>query len=38
VLWRIAAGDARRDEALRRTLAFYEAGSRLSVSGAFRAA
>jgi len=38
VLWRIAAGDGRRDEAMRRTLAFYEAGSRLSMSGAFRAA
>lgn len=38
VLWRIAAGDGRRDEAMRRTLAFYEAGSRLSVRGAFRAA
>ncbi len=38
VLWRIAAGDGRRDEAMRRTLAFYEAGARLSVTGAFRAA
>lgn len=38
VLWRIAAGDDRRDEAMRRTLAFYEAGARLSVSGSFRAA
>jgi hypothetical protein len=38
VLWRIAAGDGRRDEAMRRTLAFYEAGSRLSVSGGFLAA
>lgn len=38
VLWRIAAGDGRRDEAMRRTLAFYEAGSRLSMTGAFRAA
>jgi hypothetical protein len=38
VVWRVAAGDERRDEALRRTLAFYEAGSRLSVRGGFRAA
>ena len=38
VLWRVAAGDGRRDEAMRRTLAFYEAGSRLSMHGAFRAA
>jgi hypothetical protein len=38
VLWRIAAGDGRRDEAMRRTLAFYEAGSRLSMDGGFRAA
>lgn len=37
VVWRVAAGDQRRDEALRRTLAFYEAGSRLSVRG-FQAA
>jgi hypothetical protein len=38
VVWRVAAGDERRDEPLRRTLAFYEAGSRLSVRGSFRAA
>lgn len=38
VLWRVAAGDERRDEPLRRTLAFYEAGARLSVRGGFRAA
>ncbi|HSL98458.1 MAG TPA: hypothetical protein VK831_07795 [Candidatus Deferrimicrobiaceae bacterium] len=37
VVWRVAAGDGRRDEPLRRTLAFYEAGARLSVAG-FRAA
>jgi hypothetical protein len=33
VVWRVAAGDERRDEPLRRTLAFYEAGSRLSFKG-----
>lgn len=33
VVWRVAAGDERRDEPLRRTLAFYEAGSRLSFRG-----
>jgi len=38
VVWRVAAGDERRDEALRRTLAFYDAGSRLSFRGGFRAA
>jgi len=38
VLWRVAGGDDRRDEPLRRTLAFYEAGSRLSAHGGFRAA
>ena len=38
VLWRVAAGDERRDESLRRTLAFYEAGSRLRFTGGFRAA
>ena len=38
VLWRVAAGDERRDEPLRRTLAFYEAGARLSVRGGFLAA
>jgi hypothetical protein len=37
VVWRVAAGDERRDEPLRRTLAFYEAGSRLTFRG-FRAA
>jgi hypothetical protein len=37
VVWRVAAGDERRDEPLRRTLAFYEAGARLSIRG-FRAA
>lgn len=37
VVWRVAAGDDRRDEPLRRTLAFYEAGSRLSFRG-FKAA
>ena len=37
VVWRLAAGDQRRDEPLRRTLAFYDAGSRLSYRG-FRAA
>jgi hypothetical protein len=38
VVWRVAAGDERRDESLRRTLAFYDAGARLSVRGGFRAA
>lgn len=38
VLWRVAAGDERRDEPLRRTLAFYDAGARLSFRGGFRAA
>ncbi len=37
VVWRVAVGDERRDGPLRRTLAFYEAGSRLSFHG-FRAA
>ena len=37
VVWRVAAGDSRRDEPLRRTLAFFEAGSRLSFRG-FQAA
>jgi hypothetical protein len=37
VVWRVAAGDERRDEPLRRTLAFYDAGARLSFTG-FRAA
>jgi hypothetical protein len=38
VVWRVASGDERRDESLRRTLAFYEAGARLSFRGGFRAA
>jgi hypothetical protein len=38
VLWRVAAGNTRRDEPLRRTLAFYDAGARLSVRGGFLAA
>ncbi len=38
VVWRVAAGDERRDESLRRTLAFYEAGARLSFRGGFLAA
>jgi len=38
VQWRVAEGEDRRDEPLRRTLAFYEAGSRLSVRGGFAAA
>lgn len=33
VVWRVAGGDPRRDEPLRRTLAFYEVGARLSVAG-----
>jgi len=33
VVWRVASGDERRDEALRRTMAFYDAGARLSVRG-----
>jgi hypothetical protein len=37
VLFRVAAGDERRDEPLRRTLAFYEAGARLSFRGNFAA-
>ncbi len=37
VVWRVAAGDPRRDEPLRRTVAFFEAGSRLSFRG-FQAA
>jgi hypothetical protein len=37
VVWRVAAGDSRRDEPLRRTLAFFDAGSRLSFRG-FQAA
>jgi len=38
VVWRVAAGDERRDEPLRRTVAFFDAGSRLSFRGGFRAA
>jgi hypothetical protein len=37
VVWRVATGDERHDEPLRRTLAFYEAGARLSFRG-FQAA
>ena len=37
VVFRVASGDPRRDEPLRRTLAFFEAGSRLSFRG-FQAA
>lgn len=37
VVWRVAAGNSRRDEPLRRTLAFFEAGSRLNFRG-FQAA
>lgn len=33
VVWRVAVGDERQDEPLRRTLAFYEAGARLTVRG-----
>jgi hypothetical protein len=38
VLWRVAEGRARNDEPLRRALAFYETGSRLSLRGGFTAA
>lgn len=38
VLWRVAAGDDRRDEPLRRTLAFYDAGAQLPVRSRFLAA
>lgn len=38
VLWRVAEGRARPDEPLRRALAFYEAGARLSMHGGFTAA
>jgi hypothetical protein len=34
----VAEGDDRRDEPFRRVLAFYDAGSRLSVNGGFVAA
>ena len=37
VVFRVASGDERRDEPLRRTLAFYEAGARLTFRG-FQAA
>jgi hypothetical protein len=33
VLWRVAIGDLRLDESLRRTMAFYETAARLSVRG-----
>jgi hypothetical protein len=33
VLWRVAEGDGRRDEPLRRVVAFYDVGARLSVRG-----
>jgi hypothetical protein len=33
VVWRVASGDERLDEPLRRTLAFYDAGARLSFRG-----
>ena len=38
VLWRVAEGRPRHDEPLRRALAFFEAGSRLSFGGGFTAA
>ena len=38
VLWRVAEGRPRRDEPMRRALAFYETGSRLSLRGGFSAA
>lgn len=38
VLWRVAEGTQRRDEPMRRALAFYETGSRLSLRGGFNAA
>ena len=38
VLWRVAEGRQRRDEPMRRALAFYETGSRLSLRGGFSAA
>ena len=38
VLWRIAEGRQQRDEPMRRALAFYETGSRLSLRGGFSAA
>jgi hypothetical protein len=33
VVWRVATGDERHDEPLRRTLAFYEAGARFTFRG-----
>lgn len=38
VLWRVAEGRPRHDEPMRRALAFYETGSRLSLRGGFTAA
>jgi hypothetical protein len=38
VLWGVAEGRPRRDEPMRRALAFYETGSRLSLRGGFTAA
>jgi hypothetical protein len=38
VLWRVAEGRDRRDEPMRRALAFYETGSRLTLRGGFTAA
>jgi hypothetical protein len=38
VLWRVAEGRPRRDEPMRRALAFYEAGSRLTLRGGIAAA
>ena len=38
VLWAVAVGRPRRDEPMRRALAFYETGSRLSLRGGFTAA
>ena len=38
VLWRVAEGRPCQDEPLRRAVAFYEAGSRLSIGGGFTAA
>ena len=38
VLWRVAEGRQHRDEPMRRALAFYETGSRLSMRGGFSAA
>ena len=38
VLWRVAEGRPCQEEPLRRAVAFYEAGSRLSIGGGFTAA